>query len=153
VFVDGTTAGAARRPPICCEPRGPGSLTIDRELTGPCPLQRHVRRRAWKTKSIPRTNLVDPPPRPDPALISSTRAAISTGATSRCFTDIADRATPTDFPVPTPLVHSLPVERFAVQRRGRRTSGSLMLLQFPCGDCVRCNGLLGSVRDVVLATC
>ena len=33
------------------------------------------------------------------------------------------------------------VERFAVQRRGRRTSGSLMLLQFPCGDCVRCNGL------------
>jgi hypothetical protein len=35
------------------------------------------------------------------------------------------------------------VERLAVQRRGRRTSGSLMLLQFPCGDCVRCNGLLG----------
>src|SRR5450631_2668725 len=34
-----------------------------------------------------------------------------------------------------------PVERLAVQRRGRRTSGSLMLLQFPCGDCVRCNGL------------
>ena len=33
------------------------------------------------------------------------------------------------------------VERLAVQRRGRRTSGSLMLLQFPCGDCVRCNGL------------
>ena len=33
------------------------------------------------------------------------------------------------------------VERFAVQRRGRRTSGSLMLLQFLCGDCVRCNGM------------
>jgi len=32
-------------------------------------------------------------------------------------------------------------ERLAVQRRGRRAIGSLMLLQFPCGDCVRCNGL------------
>ena len=27
------------------EPRGPGSLTVDRELTGPCQLQRLVRRR------------------------------------------------------------------------------------------------------------
>jgi hypothetical protein len=33
------------------------------------------------------------------------------------------------------------VERFAVQRRARRTSGSLMLLQCPCGGIVRCNGL------------
>jgi hypothetical protein len=42
------------------------------------------------------------------------------------------------------------VERFAVQRRGRRTSGSLMLLQFLCGDCVRCNGLFdGSTASPV----
>ena len=41
-----------------------------------------------------------------------------------------------------PCVHSLSVQRFAVQRRGRRASGSLMLLQFLCGDCVRCNGRL-----------
>ena len=39
------------------------------------------------------------------------------------------------------------VERFAVQRRARRTGGSLMLLRFPCGGIVRCNGLLdGSQR-------
>jgi hypothetical protein len=37
--------------------------------------------------------------------------------------------------------HRLTVERFAVQRRARRTSGSLMLLQCPCGGIVRCNGL------------
>jgi hypothetical protein len=40
----------------------------------------------------------------------------------------------------------VPYQRLAVQRRGRRTNGSLMLLQFPCGDCVRCNGLLGGAR-------
>ena len=34
-------------------------------------------------------------------------------------------------------------QRLAVQRRGRRTNASLMLLQFPCGDCVRCNGFMG----------
>ena len=34
------------------------------------------------------------------------------------------------------------VERFAVQRRARRTNGSLMLLRFPCGGIVRYNGLL-----------
>ena len=47
--------------------------------------------------------------------------------------------------------HRLTVERLAVQRRGRRTSGSLMLLQFPCGDCVRCNGLFGGTfpRDSI----
>jgi hypothetical protein len=32
------------------------------------------------------------------------------------------------------------VERFAVQRRARRTSGPLMLHQCPCGGIVRCNG-------------
>jgi len=36
------------------------------------------------------------------------------------------------------------VERFAVQRRARRTNGSLMLLRFPCGGIVRCNGRLDS---------
>jgi len=36
-------------------------------------------------------------------------------------------------------------QRFAVQRRARRTSGSLMLLRFPCGGIVRCNGLLDAV--------
>ena len=35
-------------------------------------------------------------------------------------------------------------ERLAVQRRARRTNGSLMLLRFPCGGIVRCNGLLAS---------
>jgi hypothetical protein len=34
------------------------------------------------------------------------------------------------------LVLAQSAERLAVQRRGRRTSGSLMLLQFLCGDCV-----------------
>ena len=38
------------------------------------------------------------------------------------------------------------VQRFAVQRRARRTNGSLMLLRNPCGGIVRCNGLLGGVR-------
>jgi len=38
------------------------------------------------------------------------------------------------------------VERFAVQRRARRTNGSLMLLRFPCGGIVRCNGLLDGHR-------
>ena len=37
--------------------------------------------------------------------------------------------------------HRLTVERLAVQRRGRRTSGSSMLLRFHCGGIVRCNGL------------
>jgi len=37
-------------------------------------------------------------------------------------------------------------ERLAVQRRARRTNGSLMLLRFPCGGIVRCNGLLASIR-------
>jgi hypothetical protein len=32
-------------------------------------------------------------------------------------------------------------QRLAVQRRARRTNGSLMLLQCPCGGIVRCNGL------------
>jgi hypothetical protein len=36
------------------------------------------------------------------------------------------------------------VERFAVQRRSRRTNGSLMLHQCPCGGFVRCNGLFDS---------
>jgi hypothetical protein len=33
------------------------------------------------------------------------------------------------------------VERYAVKRRGRRTSDSLMLHQCPCGGIVRFNGL------------
>jgi hypothetical protein len=40
--------------------------------------------------------------------------------------------------------HRLTVERFAVQRRSRRTNGSLMLHQCPCGGFVRCNGLFDS---------
>jgi len=40
----------------------------------------------------------------------------------------------------------LSAERLAVQRRARHTNGSLMLLQFPCGGIVRCNGLFGSSR-------
>jgi hypothetical protein len=39
----------------------------------------------------------------------------------------------------------LTVERFAVQRRARRTNGSLMLLRFPCGGIV-CNGLFDSLE-------
>jgi len=34
---------------------------------------------------------------------------------------------------------------FAVQRRTRRTNGSLMLLRFPCGGIV-CNGLFDSLE-------
>ena len=49
------------------------------------------------------------------------------------------------FPSPPELLRSTQavplVQRFAVQRRARRTSGSLMLLQCPCGGIVRCNGL------------
>jgi hypothetical protein len=45
VMVDSSTAGAARRPSFIHDPRGPGSLNLDRELTGPCQLQRLVGRR------------------------------------------------------------------------------------------------------------
>ena len=44
------------------------------------------------------------------------------------------------------------VERLAVQRRARRTNGSSMLLRFPCGGIVRCNGLLGSGATTLLRT-
>ena len=39
-------------------------------------------------------------------------------------------------------VFAVSAQRLAVQRRARRTSGSLMLHQCPCGGVVRCNGLL-----------
>jgi len=38
------------------------------------------------------------------------------------------------------------VQRFAVQRRARRTNDSLMLLEFLCGGIVRCNGLFDNGR-------
>ena len=45
------------------------------------------------------------------------------------------------------LDRSIPlVERLAVQRRARRTSGSLMLLRILCGGIVRCNGLFDNGR-------
>ena len=56
------------------------------------------------------------------------------------FPNRQPRPSPT-YPLRSPLRLRLSVERLAVQRRARRTSGSLMLLQFLCGDCVRCNGL------------
>jgi hypothetical protein len=49
--------------------------------------------------------------------------------------------------------HRLTVERFAVQRRARRTSGSLMLLQCPCGGIVRCNGLFDGPSPRRAAPC
>ena len=40
-------------------------------------------------------------------------------------------------------LHPRSAQRLAVQRRARRTSGSLMLHQCHGGGFVRCNGLLG----------
>ena len=53
--------------------------------------------------------------------------------------------------LPPPQVAAPIVQRFAVQRRARRTSGSLMLHQCPCGGIVRCNGLFGGIfrRDSI----
>jgi len=57
------------------------------------------------------------------------------------------------FPSPSELhrpTQAVPlVQRLAVQRRARRTSGSLMLLQFPFGGIVRCNGLFGGATAVI----
>jgi hypothetical protein len=56
-------------------------------------------------------------------------------------------AVPT-FQLPNSTPSTKSVQRFAVQRRTRRTSGSLMLHQCPCGGVVRCNGWFdGNGRD------
>lgn len=44
--------------------------------------------------------------------------------------------------------HRWSVQRFAVQRRGRRRTVSSMLHQCPCGVPVRCNGLLGGLSPI-----
>ena len=53
--------------------------------------------------------------------------------------------------VPNPIRLWWPAERLAVQRRHRRTNGSLMLLRFPCGGVVRCNGLFDGASRVIAA--
>ena len=59
---------------------------------------------------------------------------------------IIDRAPPrTPSPITNVRIERVSVERPAVQRRARRTKGSLMLLRFPCGGIVRCNGLLDGI--------
>ena len=154
--------------PSSVEPRGPGSLNTNRELTGPRPLQRLVRRQG---------DLSTPIPLPDPLhSISTSRSSTTsrlldaelTTTTSLpttkhstlasiafqmarvppvCWPDGLPQlptSTLADLPAPVPNPVRLwwPVERLAVQRRARRTSSSLMLLRFPCGGIVRCNGLL-----------
>ena len=54
---------------------------------------------------------------------------------------------------PPPQVAAPIVQRLAVQRRARRTNGSLMLPRFPCGGIVRCNGLLGSALTGTSDSC
>jgi hypothetical protein len=44
-------------------------------------------------------------------------------------------------------------ERLAVQRCGRRRAGTAILRRCPCGDHIRCNGLLGGVEENARFVC
>ncbi len=147
-----TEAAWVRRTPCRSAARTPHERSVDvtpislRRLR---PLQRLVRRRTLVLGSLRDSSLSPPLPAPRfadlPRLPPQALIAAASGTTgdtqSHAGPEMMSRPNP---PIPVRLSSRLSVERFAVQRSGRRQAGAAILRRCPCGDQIRCNALFDS---------